>query len=180
VGGCSAIRSPLRTEPGYRRCRCRICKRGFKERTGTPYYRLQYPTDIISLVILWRFRYKLSLRDLAKMFLQRGIIFTHEAVRAWENKLAPRLSEALRKRRHGPIANSRFVDETHIRVQGQWCYLYRAMNELLFEESSGARPDEIRAFLRPQSHRNQGFSLHQRRCIHQARVAQFMEIMAAA
>jgi putative transposase len=36
---------------------------------------------------------------LAEMFLQRGIIFTHETVPHWEAKLAPLLSEALRKRR---------------------------------------------------------------------------------
>jgi hypothetical protein len=36
----------------------------------------EYPTDIVCLVVLWRLRYKLSLRDLAEMFLQRGISFT--------------------------------------------------------------------------------------------------------
>jgi putative transposase len=35
-----------------------------------------------------------QLRDLAEMFLQRGIVFTHEAVRGWEMKLAPLLTEA--------------------------------------------------------------------------------------
>jgi putative transposase len=90
-----------RTELGYRRFRCRNCQRGFNERTGTLYNRLQYPTDVVCLVILWRFRYKLSLRDLAEMFLQRGIVFTHETLRDWEAKLAPLLGEALRKQRHG-------------------------------------------------------------------------------
>src|SRR5262245_42945423 len=80
-----------RTELGYRRFRCRACKREFNERSGTPFNRLQYPTDVVCLVILWRFRYKLSLRDLAEMFFQRGMSFTHEAVREWESKLAPLL-----------------------------------------------------------------------------------------
>jgi putative transposase len=103
---------PERTELGYRRFRCRACQRGFNERTGTPYNRLQYPTDVVCLVVLWRFRYKLSRRDLAEMFLQRGIIFTHEAVRDWEAKLAPLLSDVLRKRRHGTAGKSWYVDET--------------------------------------------------------------------
>jgi hypothetical protein len=90
--------------------------------------RLQYPTDLICLVILWHFRYKLSLQDLAEMFLRRGIIFTHEAVREWESKLAPLLSETLRKRRHGTVGASWYVDETYIRVQGRWCYLYHAID----------------------------------------------------
>jgi putative transposase len=83
---------------------------------------------VICLVILWRLRYKLSLRDLAEMFLQRGLIFTHEAVRDWEAKLAPLLSDVLCKRRHGAVGASWYVDETYIRAQGRWCYLYRAID----------------------------------------------------
>jgi putative transposase len=115
----ATIERPDRTELGYRRFRCRDCQRGFNERTGTPYNRLQHPTDVVCLVVLWRFRYKLSLRDLAEMFLQRGLIFTHEAVRDWEAKLAPLLSDVLRKRRHGAVGKSWYVDETYIKVQGQ-------------------------------------------------------------
>jgi putative transposase len=61
--------------------RCSACHRTFNERTGTPFNFLEYPTDIVLLVVLWRLRYKLSLRDLAEMFLERGFAFTHEAVR---------------------------------------------------------------------------------------------------
>jgi putative transposase len=57
------------------------------------------------------------------MFLQRGIIVSHEAVRAWEMKRAPRAREALRKRRHSMVGTSWYVDETYVRVQGRWCYL---------------------------------------------------------
>jgi putative transposase len=101
-----------RTELGYRRFRYWACHRGFNERTGTPFNWLQYPTDVVCLVVLWRFRYKLSLRDPTEMFLQRGIVFTHEAVRAWESRLTPHLTEALRKRRYGKVGNSWYVDET--------------------------------------------------------------------
>jgi putative transposase len=119
---------PNRTELGYRRFRCRTCERRFNERTGTAYNRLQYPTDLVSLVVLWRVRYKLSLRDLAEMFLQRGIVFTHETVRNWEAQLAPVLTERLRRRRRGAVSASWYVDETYVRVQGQWQYLYRAID----------------------------------------------------
>jgi transposase-like protein len=47
-------------------------------------------------VVLWRPRYKLSLRDQAEMFLTRGFIFSHEAVRG----------------------RSRYIDETYIKVRG--------------------------------------------------------------
>src|SRR5919199_3492341 len=73
-----------RTQLGYRTFRCSACWRQFNERTGSPFNYLEFPTDIVLLVVLWRVRYKRSLRDLAEMFLQRGFEFTHEAVREWE------------------------------------------------------------------------------------------------
>ena len=72
-----------KTSLGYRTFCCSACKRTFNERTGTPFNYLEYPTDIVLLVVLWRLRYKLSLRDLAEMFLERGFEFTYEAVRDW-------------------------------------------------------------------------------------------------
>lgn len=78
-----------RTSLGYKLFQCRACTRVFNERTGIPYNHLQFPTDIVLLVVLWRLRYKLSLRDLAEMFLERGFEFTHEAVRDWERLGAP-------------------------------------------------------------------------------------------
>ena len=70
-----------RTQLGYRTFRCSACRCHFNERTGTPFNYLEFPTDIVLLVVLWRVRYKLGLRDLAEMFLERGFEFTHEMVR---------------------------------------------------------------------------------------------------
>ena len=95
-----------RTQLGYRTFRCQGCKRTFNERTGTPFNQLTFPTDIILQVVLWRLRYKLSLRDLAEMFLERGFVFTHEAVREWEARFAPLLAEHLRAKRHGQAGSS--------------------------------------------------------------------------
>ncbi len=61
--------------------RCRPCRRTFNERTGTSFNHLQVPTDVALLVVLWRLRYKLSLRDLAEMVLTRGFSFMYSALR---------------------------------------------------------------------------------------------------
>jgi putative transposase len=98
------------TAQGYCQFRCRTCGRGFNEWTGTVLNRVQYPPDVVCLAVLWRVRYKLSLRDLAEIFLDRGVIFTHEAVREWEAKLAPVLSETLRKQRRGKVGASWYAD----------------------------------------------------------------------
>ena len=124
-----------RTAQGYRRFRCRACGKQFNERSTGLLNRTQYPSDVIALVVLWRLRYKLSLRDLTEMFLIRGIEFSYEAVRDWEAKLTPAMAEALRRRRRGKIGRSWYVDETYVKVQGRWCYLYRAI------DTSGALVD---------------------------------------
>jgi putative transposase len=102
--GSSAVSERTeRTAQGYRRFRCRDCGRQFNERSESLLNRAQYPSDVIALVVLWRLRYKLSLRDLPEMFLIRGIVFSHETVRDWEAKLTPTLAEELRRRRRGKV-----------------------------------------------------------------------------
>src|ERR1700739_3246321 len=138
---CPACRSTAvrhrseRTAQGYRRFRCGNCGKQFNERSAGLLNRTQYPSDVIALVVLWRLRYKLSLRDLAQMFLIRGIVFSYEAVRDWEAKLPPTMAEALRRRRRRKVGRSWYVDETYVKVQGRWCYLYRAI------DTSGALVD---------------------------------------
>src|SRR5271170_7794575 len=120
-GGAAISERPERTAQGYRRFRCRDCGKQFNERTGGPLNRTQYPSDVIALVVFWRLRYKLSLRDLPEMFLLRGIEFTYEAVRDWEVKLTPLLTDNLRRRRGGGsrLRRSWYVDESVPR-QAAW------------------------------------------------------------
>src|SRR3954463_14277472 len=98
-GSKAVAERPERTAQGYRRFRCRACGKQFNERSGTVLNRTQYPSAVIALVVLWRLRYKLSLRDLPEMFAVRGIVFSYEAVRAWEAQFTPALAEDLRRRR---------------------------------------------------------------------------------
>src|SRR5216683_1548926 len=131
---CPACRSTAvrhrseRTAQGYRRFRCGNGGKQFNERSAGSLNWTQYPSDVIALVVLWRLRYKLALRDLPEMFLIRGIVFSHEAVRDWETKLTPALAENLRRRRRGKVGRSWYVDETYIKVHGHWRYLYRAID----------------------------------------------------
>ncbi len=115
-----------KTSLGYRTVCCSACKRTFHERTGPPFNFLESPTDSVLLVVLWRLRYKLSLRELAEMFLERGFEFTQEALRDWQARFAPLMADQLRVKRRGQAGQSCFVDETSINVKGTWCYLSRA------------------------------------------------------
>ncbi len=119
---------PRQTTLGYRMFRCSAGRRTCNERTGTPFNHLQVPTDIAQLVVLWRLRYKLSLRNVAEMFLSLGFTCTHETVREWEERFAPLLTAGLKARRRGKAERTWHVDETSIKVAGRWCSLYRAID----------------------------------------------------
>src|SRR5215212_7913489 len=128
AGIAAGLPAGIRLSDPISRFRCRACGKQFNERSGTLLNRTQYPSDVIALVVLWRLRYKLSLRDLPEMFAMRGIVFSYEAVREWEAKLTPALAEDLRRRRRGTVGRSWYVDEIYLKVQGRWCYLYRAID----------------------------------------------------
>ena len=100
------------TNLGYAEFHCGGCRRKSNERTGTPFNFLEFPTDIVFEIVLCRLRYKLSLRNLAEMFLLRGFEFTHEAVRDWEERFAPLLAEHIRRKRKGRVGGRWYVDET--------------------------------------------------------------------
>jgi hypothetical protein len=127
-GGCNPGGGPA--DKAYPLFRCRPCRRTFNERTGTPFNHLQVPTDIGPLVVLWRLRSTLSLRDQTVMCLTRGFTFTHETVREWEARFAPLLAERLRTRRRGKAGRKWHADETYVKVAGHWCSRYRAIDTL--------------------------------------------------
>jgi putative transposase len=62
------------------------------------------------------------------MFLERGWMFTYEAVRGWEARFAPLFTEQVRRKRRGLAGSFWYVDEMYIKVHGKWCYLYRAID----------------------------------------------------
>jgi len=128
-GSASVAERLERTAQGYRRFRCRECGRQFNERTAGVLNRTQYPSDVIALVVFWRLRYLMPMGDLSEMFIARGLVFSYEAVREWEAKLTPILSDELRQRRgRRRLTPSWYVDETYIKARGRWCYLYRAID----------------------------------------------------
>src|SRR5919107_225259 len=130
-GSAAVTERPERTARGYRRFRCRDCGKQYNASSGGLPNHTHYPSDVIALVVLWRLRYRLTLRDLAEMFLVRGLVFSREAARRGEGNLAPALADELRRRRPGRGgARGRHwhVDETYIKVRGRWAYLYRAID----------------------------------------------------
>ncbi|MGF6967280.1 transposase-like protein [Paraburkholderia sp. WC7.3g] len=90
--------------------------------------RLHYPLDVILTCVRWYVAYPLSLRHLEEMMAERGISVDHSTVHRWTIKLLPVLEKAFRRRKR-PVGESRRMDETYIKVKGQWKYLCRAVDK---------------------------------------------------
>ncbi|EJS46362.1 hypothetical protein ICG_05732 [Bacillus cereus BAG1X1-3] len=82
-----------------------------------------YQPDIILLTVRWYLRYTLSFCDLVEMLEERGLSISHTTIMRWVHELDKRI------RRHLKQTNDSWrVDETYIKVKGQWMYLYRAVD----------------------------------------------------
>lgn len=90
--------------------------------------RLHYPLDVILTCVRWYVAYPLSLRNLEDMMAERGVSVDHSTVHRWAVKLLPVLEKAFRLRKR-PVGKSWRMDETYIRVKGEWRYLYRAVDK---------------------------------------------------
>jgi putative transposase len=90
--------------------------------------RLHYPLEVILTCVRWYVAYPLSLRHLEEMMAERGISVDHSTVHRWALKLLPVLEKAFRRRKR-PVGKSWRMDETYIRVKGEWKYLYRAVDK---------------------------------------------------
>jgi transposase-like protein len=90
--------------------------------------RPHYPLDVILTCVRWYVAYPLSLRHLEEMMAERGISVDHSTVHRWAIKLLPVLEKAFRRQKR-PVGKSWRVDETYIKVRGQWKYLYRAVDK---------------------------------------------------
>ncbi len=91
------------------------------------FQRLHYPTNIIAQCVRWYLAYSLSLRNLEEMMPERGITVDHSTLHRWVIRPVPLLDKAFR--RHKRALGRRWrMDETYIRLKGQWKYLYRAVD----------------------------------------------------
>ena len=91
--------------------------------------RLHYPLEVMLVCMRWYAAYPLSLRNLEEMMAERGVVVDHATVHRWALKMLPVLAAVFRARKRS-VGSSWRVDETYIKVGGQWKYLYRAVDRL--------------------------------------------------
>jgi transposase-like protein len=86
-----------------------------------------FDRSVILLCVRWYLAYSLSLRNLEEMMAERGISVDHATVHRWVVRYSPELLERFNLRKRS-VTRKWHVDETYIKVRGQWKYLYRAID----------------------------------------------------
>lgn len=87
-----------------------------------------YQGDVILQCVRWYCKYGLSDRDLEEMMAERGLRVDHTTLYRWVQYYAPKINERLSWYRQR-YSRRWYLDETYIKVKGEWKYLYRAIDD---------------------------------------------------
>ena len=89
--------------------------------------RVHYPLEVMLTCVRWYAAYPLSLRHIEEVMAERGVGVDLATVHRREIKILPVLAAVFRRRKR-PVGVSWRMDETYIKVAGEWKYLYRAVD----------------------------------------------------
>jgi len=78
--------------------------------------------------VVWYLRYGLSYRDVEELLAERGIDVDDVSIYRWVIRFTPLLIDAARPCRDG-VGDGWHVDETYVRVAGEWRCVYRAVDQ---------------------------------------------------
>jgi putative transposase len=84
--------------------------------------------DIILSCVRWYLAYPLSTRHVEELLQERGVSVDHATINRWVQRYSPQLEQAFHRRKR-PVWISWHMDETYIKVKGQWRSLYRAVDK---------------------------------------------------
>ncbi len=90
--------------------------------------RRRFPVEIILVCVRWYCKYGITYRDLAEMMQERGVEVDASTIFRWVQHYAPELEKRIRWYQ-GYRSSSWRVDETYVKVGGEWKYLFRAVDK---------------------------------------------------
>lgn len=95
---------------------------------GSSFKGAYFPRDVILHAVFFYLRYGVSYRDLEEIMAERGVAVDHATLNRWVERYAGQVAEDARRRKR-PTDRSWRMDETYIKVKGQWVYLYRVVDK---------------------------------------------------
>ncbi|EUJ35655.1 IS6 family transposase [Brochothrix campestris] len=87
----------------------------------------QFQKDVIIVAVGYYLRYHLSYRDVQELLSDRGIEVSHTTIYRWVQEYGPIIYQ-IWKRKNKTACYSWKMDETYIKIKGEWHYLYRAID----------------------------------------------------
>ena len=90
---------------------------------------MRFPVEIILVCVRWYAAYPLSYRHLEEMMEERGVFLDHSTINRWAIRFLPMLEKVFRRQYKRPVGLSWRMDETYVKVNGVWKYLYRAVDK---------------------------------------------------
>jgi transposase, IS6 family len=83
--------------------------------------------EIILKTVRWYLKYALSYKNLEEIMAERGINVDHTTIMRWVHQYSPEMKKRIRRHLR-PTNDSWRVDETYIKVKGEWRYFYQAVD----------------------------------------------------
>ncbi len=94
-----------------------------------PFKGRHFQRDIILWAVRWYCKYGISYRELQEMLAERGVNVDHSTIYRWVQRYAPEMEKRLRWYWRNPSDLCPWhMDETYVKVNGRWAYLYRAVD----------------------------------------------------
>ena len=88
-----------------------------------------YQGGVILGYVRWYCKYGISYRELEETMLKRGFEVDHTTLYRWVQHYAPEMGKCMRWYYKPTMGYSWRVDETYVKVEGKWAYLYRAIDK---------------------------------------------------
>jgi len=86
-----------------------------------------YPRSVVLFAVYFYVRYGVSYRDLEEIIAERGVMVDHATLNRLVLKYSPQVAQMAQKKKV-KTAESWRMDETYVKVRGEWVYLYCAVD----------------------------------------------------
>ena len=107
---------------------CQACGRRVTARSTSAFRGYRFPDEVIALAVHRYLRYRLSYADVAAWLAERGVVVDPCTIYDWGRGFTPRFVAAARAHR-APVGQRWRVDETYLKIDGHWRYLFRAIDD---------------------------------------------------
>lgn len=84
--------------------------------------------SVILMFVYMKLKYSLSYRDLEDMMSMRGASVDHSTLQRWVFRFSKLIEKRVRSMKNS-VSKSWRMDETYIKLNGKWVYLYRAVDK---------------------------------------------------